>query len=179
MENAAALLSWLGASLVVVSDGRRGLATGVALATTGLALLTFDTAGVVAAVAIALGGVVASVRRFASGPDAWGILPPGSTPRLVLCLAAAILAFWFAAGASSEPGAPIRFTAMLVIGLTGARVLGSPEPPVLLTAAGLLALGIGAAATLGPGSSATWACLAGGLIAVAVVVLPARSASAA
>lgn len=179
MELVAAALAWVGASLIVVSDGRRGLAAGLGLAAGGSAVLAFNAAGPLAAGALAIGGAVAVARRSASGPEGWGILPSGSTPRLVLCIAAAIIAFWVAAGVTTGAGAPFRFTVILVTGLAGARVLAGEDPPALLTATALLALGIGLGAAFGPGSSAAWTALVGGLVAAAVVWLPAPGVRAA
>src|SRR5207237_8346483 len=81
----AAFAAWLGASLVVLGDGRRALAFGVFLAAAGMTVIAWQSAGPVAAAAIATGGALAAVRRFGSGPAGWRIMPPGSTPRLVLC----------------------------------------------------------------------------------------------
>lgn len=175
----AAALAWLGTSLVVASDGRRGLAAGTAIVTLGMAILALESSGIVAAAAIAIGGGVAAARRLASGAVGWDILPPGSTPRLVLCIAAAILAFWVAAGVASGPGAPLRFSVMLVIGLAGARVLASIDTPVLLTAAALLALAVGLGAGLAQDPTTPWPYVAGGLVAAVVVWLPPRSVRAA
>ncbi len=45
IEVAAGFVAWLGASMVVLADGRRGLALGVAIATLGLAVLVLQDAG--------------------------------------------------------------------------------------------------------------------------------------
>ncbi|TMF19680.1 MAG: hypothetical protein E6I35_03105 [Chloroflexi bacterium] len=90
-EAGAALVAWLGMSLIVLADGRRSLALGAALATTGVALVVFQGAGLIDAGALALGGAVMVVRRLTDGPVGWQLMPPGSTPRLVLCIAAGLL----------------------------------------------------------------------------------------
>src|SRR4029077_7796656 len=109
IQPAAGILVWLGASLVVVGDGRRGLAAGIALSLLGLAVLAFVTAGAVAAAAIAAGGAIAATRRSLIGPGGWEILAPGSTPRLVLCVATALVAFWIADAVTTGPVASLRF----------------------------------------------------------------------
>lgn len=176
---AAGFLAWLGASLVLVSDGRRGVAVGMGIATAGLAVLALLAAGPVAAGALAAGGAVASFRRFQAGAPGWAILPPGSTPRLVLCIAAAIAAFWFAAGVTSGALGSIRFAVVLVIVLAAARVLVSTEHAILLSAAALLALAVGLGAAVAPGAQNPWPFIAGGLAAAAIPWLPLRAPSVA
>ncbi len=161
----AALVAWLGASVVVLADGRRGLALGAAISAAGMTVLALDAAGPVAAGSVALGGVVAAAGRLRSGRGGWHIMPAGSTPRLVLCIAAALLALWIAAALTTGPAAPLRFTAMVVMGLSGARVLGADEPPILFTAIGLLALAIALAAGIGQSAPTPWPFLAAAVIA--------------
>src|SRR5256885_3257631 len=129
-------------SLIVLADGRRSLALGAALAIAGVALVVFQGAGLIDAGALALGGAVMVVRRLTNGPDGWQLMPPGSTPRLVLCIAAGLLVLWIAFSVTTGAGAALRFAVMTVVGLAGARVLWSQEPSVLLTALGLIALAV-------------------------------------
>lgn len=170
---------WLGASLIVVADGRRGLAAGIALTTLGLTLLAFVTAGALAASAVAAGGAVAAARRFTSGPGGWAILAPGSTPRLVLCIAAGLIAFWIADAVTSGPVASLRFSLLTGIALPTARVLSTAEEAAQLTAVAALALCMASAGAVGTTSPEVWPYLAGGLVAVAVGWLPLRKPSAA
>jgi len=148
IEGVAALVAWLGASLIVLADGRRGLALGIALAALGLAAITWVGAGPVPAAILALGGAIAAARRLASGSGRWAVMPPGSTPRLILCVASALIALWIALGITSGESAALRFSVLVVIGLAGARVMSSTDPHVQLTAGAVLALAIGAAASL-------------------------------
>jgi len=179
VDAVAAFVAWLGVSIVVLADGRRGLALGAAIGAAGMAVLALDAAGPVAAGSIALGGVVAAAGRFRTGRAGWHVVPAGSTPRLVLCLAAALLALWIAAALTTGPAAPLRFTAMVVIGLSGARVLGADEGPVLFTAIGLLALAIALAAGIGQGPPTPWPFLAAAVIAGVVGWISPRTVVAA
>jgi len=178
-EAGAALVAWLGMSLVVLADGRRGLALGAALATAGVALVVIQSAGPIDAGALTLGGAVMAVRRLANGPGGWQLMPPGSTPRLVLCIAAGLLALWIAFSVTTGAGAALRFAVMTVVGLAGARVLSSDEPSVLLTALGLLALAIAAITGMGEAWQGPWPYVAAGLFAAAVGWLPVRAPHAA
>lgn len=168
LEGAAGLVAWLGASLVVLGDGRRGLALGVALAAAGLAGIAWQVAGPVAAVALGVGGQVAAAGRLRSGSRGWQIMPAGSTPRTVLCVAAGLLALWFALGVTTGPGAGLRFVAFVCMVLATARILWFDDQPAELSAACVLALAVGSV------SADVWPCLAGGLVAVGAGWLPER-----
>ena len=146
------------------------LALGTALATAGLAAVTWLGAGPAAAAVLALGGGIAAVRRSVSGPEGWALMPPGSTPRLILCVASALLALWIAIGITSGESAALRFAALVVIGLAGARVLSSTDPHVQLTAGAVLALAIGAAAGLSGAN--LWPYVASAALAAGVCWLP-------
>lgn len=146
MSAAAAFAAWLGASLIVLSEGRRGLAAGLALVTAGFAVIVLVGGGVGAAVALLAGGGIAVVQRLRTGPDEWGVMPPGSTARLVLAAAVGLAALWISTSVMTGPGAPLRFAALSVLGLTVARVLTPSEPPAVLTALAALALSVAAAA---------------------------------
>jgi len=179
IDPAAGIAVWLGVSMLVVADGRRAIAAGVALATLGMSVLTLVTAGPLAAAALAAGGGVAAARRFASGPAGWDILPSGSTPRLVLCIATAIVAFWIAAGLTEGPVASLRFAVMVAVALAAARALWTNDESVLLTAVAVLALAVASAAAIGPDQPSVWPYVAGGLVAAIVGWVPLRRASAA
>src|SRR2546428_1044141 len=149
VDAGAALVAWLGMSLVVLADGRRGLALGAALATAGVALIVFQGATAIDAGVLALGGAVMTARRLTNGPDGWQLMPPGSTPRLVLCIAAGLLVLWTAFSVTTGAGAALRVAVMPVAGLGGARGLSRGRRSVLLTSVGLLALAIAAIAGMG------------------------------
>ena len=178
-EAGAAFVAWLGMSLIVLADGRRSLALGAALATAGVALVVFQGAGLINASALALGGAVMVVRRITDGPGGWQLMPPGSTPRLVLCIAAGLLALWIAFSVTTGAGAALRFAVMTVVGLGGARVLSSDERSVLLTSVGLLALAIAAIAGMGDAWQGPWPYVAAALVAAGAGWLPVRAPNAA
>ena len=173
IESIAALVAWLGASLIVLADGRRGLALGTAFAATGLAAVTWLGAGPVPAGILALGGGIAAGRRLASGSGGWAVMPPGSTPRLILCVASALIALWIALGITSGESAALRFAVLVVIVLAGARVLSSTDPHVQLTAGAVLALAIGAAAGLA--GADLWPYAAAATVAAGACWLPLSS----
>lgn len=168
----AGVLLWLGATLIVVGDGRRGLAAGIGLSALGLAILAFLVGGAAPAAALALGGGIAATRRYVSGPSGWAILPPGSTPRLVLCIAAALVAFWVAAGITSGPYASLRFATLLGAALAAARALITTEESALLTALVLLALSVASGSGVGSSQPELAPYIAGGALAALAGWLP-------
>jgi hypothetical protein len=173
VEAAAALLAWLGASLLVLSDGRRGLALGLALITAAFALLALAGGLPVGAIGVAAGGGIAAWQCWRSPSARWGIMPAGSTPRLVLCVGSGLLALWVGLAVMNGPGASMRLAILLVLGLMGARVLSSNELHVVLAGIAALALALGA----GPGLDITSSPgvlpdVAAGLIAAGVMALP-------
>jgi hypothetical protein len=179
IQPVAGIVVWLGASMVVVGDGRRGLAAGIALSTLGLAVLAFVTAGAVAAAAIGAGGVTAAARRWVTGPAGWEVLAPGSTSRLVLCIATALVAFWIAAAVTGGPVASLRFALMTGIALSAARVLSTAEPAAQLTAVAVVALCAASVGAIGSSEPGVWPYVVGGLVAALLGWIPMRSPIAA
>jgi hypothetical protein len=168
----AAFVAWLGAAIVVLADGRRGLALGLALLTIGLAVLTWPAGMAVGSVAIGVGGLVAAAQCWRSGPAEWGIMPAGSTPRLILCVASGLLGFWLAASVTTGPDASRRFAVLVVTGLMGARVLISRDAPVVLAGIAALALALATASGLAAESPSPIPAIVGGLIAAGVMFVP-------
>ncbi len=178
IEGLAGFVAWLGAALVVLSDGRRGLAAGTAVSSLGIAILVLQGSGPVDAAIVAVGGAVATIPGLRSG-EGWGLMPAGSTPRLVLSIAVGLLALWIAASITTGGGAALRFAVMSVAGLSGARILSSDSSPVLLAAVGSLALAAAAAAALGGAPPGPWPYAAAAVIAGGSAWLRPRTASAA
>jgi hypothetical protein len=172
VEAAAAFLAWVGACLVVLSDGRRGLALGLALLTAGFAVLALFDGLQVGAAAVAVGGGIAAWQCWRSPSAIWGIMPAGSTPRFVLCIGSGLLGIWLAVAVMNGPGGPMRFAILVVLGLMGARVLSSGELHVVLAGIAGLALALGAAPALDVLTDGTLPDVAGGLIAAGVMALP-------
>lgn len=174
VEASAGFVAWLGASLVVLADGRRGLALGIALAAAGLGALAWLDAGPPAAAAVAAGGLVAAGGRLRAGEPGWAIMPAGSTPRTVLCVATALVALWLALVITTGSGAGLRFAAVVCLVLAAARILWSDEGVVELTAVGVLALAVGVASAADSRDVTVWPYLAGGVVAAGTGWIPQR-----
>jgi hypothetical protein len=169
---AAAFVAWLGAALVVLSDGRRGLSLGLALITAGFAVLALSSGIYLGAAAVAAGGLIGSWQYLRSGPPTWVIMPAGSTARLVLCIASGLVALWVAALVTTGPGAPLRFAVLVVLGLMGARILASGEISIVLTGIAAFALALAAAPGLTGTSQGDVPDIVGGLVAAGVMFIP-------
>lgn len=173
IEGGAAFLAWLGAALVVLADGRRGLALGLGLLTVGFAVLAWTGGEPAGAAALAAGGLIGSGRCWRSGPS-WGLMPAGSTPRLVLCVASGLVALWVAASVTTGTGGALRFAVLVVLGLMGARILAGRDGAVVLTSVACFALALAAASAFAATSAGPAPDVLGGLIAAGVMFLPAR-----
>jgi hypothetical protein len=168
---AAAFFAWLGAAVIVLSDGRRGLALGLAVTTLGLAALALANGDRIAAAAVLVGGAVAAFQRMRTGRDVWGLMPTGSTPRLVLSIAGGFVGLWVATSVMNGPGAPLRFAALSVLVLMGARVVTASAPDAVVTALAALALSVAMAAGIADTEPGPSLYVAAALIASGVSVI--------
>ena len=177
VETAAAVLAWVGGSLLVLSDARRGIALGLALYALGLAGTLADHP--LAGLEIGLAGLVTAGLRLRDGRPGWGTLPPGSTPRLLLCVVSGVLSAFAGASLLEGPGsAPARVAILLGGAMGAARLLSTMRRDAALsaTAATMLAIG-GAEAAIG-GVPAPTVVAAAAVGAVLLGVLPADEAEA-
>jgi hypothetical protein len=159
----------LGASLIVLADGSRGMAAGVGFATAGLAVIAWQSAGIAPALAILVGGTVVALQHQRSPDETWGMMPAGSTPRLILCVATGLVSLWVATSVTLGPGIAQRFAVLVVVGLMAARILTSQHVPVVLGAVAVLALTVAEGA--GFGAQSVWPYVAAGLIACGVALV--------
>lgn len=138
----AVALGWAGAALFTLSDGRRGLASGLLLAGGGLALAQLAGGDLVGAGLIAIGAALATLAALRGVESAgWQFLPPGSTPRIVLSAVLGGAALWFGGVVLQEPGEwQVRGACAIVIALAGARAVTVGEMGASLAAASLVAL---------------------------------------
>jgi hypothetical protein len=100
-------------------------------------------------------------------------MPAGSTPRLVLCIAAGLFALWISASLATETGAPLLFAVLAVLGLMAARVLAGRDAVVDRAAIACFALALGSAPAIESSPAEPVPYIFGALIAAAVIVAPA------
>lgn len=171
----AAFAAWLGVSIIVVADGRLGLALGLAIATVGLAAIAWQPAGPLASAALLIGGGVAAAQRLRAGPDGWNVMPSGSTPRLVMCIASGLVALWIAASLTTGGEAPLRFAVLVAVGLAGARVLGTDDVAAATTASAALVMALGVAAAVNDLHPTLWPYAAAAAVAAGAAWFPRRA----
>lgn len=172
---AAALAAWLGAAAIVLSDGRRGLAAGIALVAAGLTTMAWAGGEWLGGAFLLCGGAVSTIQLLRAGPQDWGLMPPGSTPRLTLAVVAGIVSLWISASVTNGPGAELRFATLAVLGLMAGRLLQSPQATPVLTAASGLALALAGASAMGPSAPGPAPYVVAGLIAGGVSFLRVRA----
>ena len=170
MTEAAAFVAWLGGAIIVLADGRRGLAIGMMMLAAAMATFAFAAGQDLTAAVLIAGGLVGSALRLRAGPDGWGLMQPGSTPRIILTIVVALICLYLAVSIATGDGAPLRFAVMVVLVLAGARLLLGSGRAAALTASSGLALALAAGALLA--GDALPAGVAGALIAAGTSALP-------
>ncbi len=165
-------LAWLGAAVLVLSDARRGLAVGLLLAAVGLAVVRVAEGDGADAGLLLAGGLLGAIVGLRRNPRrGWGLLPAGSTPRIVLSVVVGGLALWLAVGMLDSPGEPqARAAALIVIALGAGRLLAVGDARAALAAASLIALGVGTVAALA--TTDETGALVGSIAAVALNLIP-------
>lgn len=158
LAGAGAGLAWLGATLLALSDGRRGMALSVAVTATGLAAGIAAAGAAPAAVVVLLAGGACAAAACLRGPaPAWGLLPPGSTPRLIGSIVVLMAALALGGSSLSGPAGLARLGGLVVIVLAAGRLLTAGGRWPVLAAGSALALGLGSlggTAALGAGAVA-------------------------
>lgn len=155
-----------------MADGRLGLALGMALSAAGLAVIAWQSAGAVDGAAILIGGLLAAALRSRAGPPGWNVMPPGSTPRLVLCVAAGLVGLWVAATVTQGPGIAFRFAVMTAITLCAARTLATDDVAAATTAAGALLLAAAVASAVQGASTEPLVFIAAAVVAAGAAWWP-------
>ena len=172
MSEVAAFVAWLGAAVIVLSDSRRGLAAGLAVLAAGAAAIAWSQGEQGGAIVLLAGGVLGSALRFTIGPDGWGLMQPGSTPRLLLTVVVALVALWLALAVTTGASAGFRFAVLTVLVLLGGRLLEAAEPAAMLTAIAGVALVLGIVSGDGTVSYAVAALVTAGVSAMPMPATP-------
>lgn len=173
MSDAAAFVAWLGGAVIVLADARRGLAVGLVLVAAGVAGLTWAAGDVAGGAVLLAGGLVGAALRFTIGPDGWGLMQPGSTPRLLFTVIAGLVVLWIAVALTTGASGGLRFGAIAILVLLTGRLLQGGAPVALLTAAAGLALALGVVSgPLEPGGGIAYYSIAA-LVTAGVSAIPA------
>lgn len=137
---AAFAICWLGGATLLVSHARRGVVLGLVLLTAGLALAAHAEGRDQVALAVAAGGIVTAALRMRDGLPGWGVLPSGSTPRLVMSLLVLILGLLMGATVKGTT-LPVQ-DALVVVALGAGRMLSAGHRAVALAGAAAAALAL-------------------------------------
>jgi hypothetical protein len=172
VDIAAAFGAWLGAAVIVLADGRRGLAVGIGLVAVGFTALAWTEGAWLGSAFLLLGGAAAVIELLRARPHDWGLMPPGSTARLILAVVGGILSLWIAASVTTGPGGPLRFAALAVLTLMSGRLLQSQSATAVLTAAAGLALALAGASAMAPNGPGFAPYVIGAAIAGGALLLP-------
>lgn len=173
MTAAAGLAAWVGAAVIVLADGRRGLAAGIGLVAFGFTVIAWANGLWLEGATLLAGGAVGIFALVRKGPKEWGLMPPGSTPRLILAVVAGVLSLWVAASVATGPGAPLRFASLAVLALMAGRLLQSHSPTAVVTAAAGLALALAGASGLAPTGAGLAPYVVGAVVGAGALLLPA------
>lgn len=168
MSEVAGFVAWLGGAVIVLADGRRGLAAGLALLAVAAAGVTWAAGDQGGAVVLLAGGVVGAALRFTIGEEGWGLMQPGSTPRLLFAVVAGLVALWVALALTSGGDGGSRFAVIAALVLPGGRFFQEASQTALLTAIAGFALALGAIAPDGVASCAVAALVTAGVSAMPV-----------
>jgi len=173
VSDVAAFVAWLGGAVIVLSDARRGLAAGLALIAVAAAGLTWAAGDLAGALVLLVGGLIAAGLRYTMGPDGWGLMQPGSTPRLLFSVIAGLITLWIAAAVTTGASGGLRFGTIAILVLLTGRLLQGGAPVALLTATAGLALALGViSGPLEPGGGIAFYVIAA-LVTAGVSAMPA------
>src|SRR5260370_41536276 len=106
----------------VLADGRRGLAAGLGLVAVGFTAIAWADGAWVGGAFLIIGGAVAVIALLRAGPQDWGIMPAGSTPRLILAVAGGGLSPPVGGAGGTRPGGPFAFARLARPAFVGGRV---------------------------------------------------------
>lgn len=161
------VVAWLGASITVLAEGRRGLGCGTALVGAGLCLIEVAAGHPVPGVLLLIGGAGYGVFRQRDGARGWVLFAPGSSPRMI----AAVLLFavsLFLINAL-DIGTPALAGILTVSALAVMRLTSTPDRAALASCAVIQALALGLAGSI---PLALCACVVALLLALVPIPTP-------
>jgi hypothetical protein len=166
-----AVVAWLGVVVLSLADAGRGQSAGLGLVGAGLALAVGTSErDLLAAVSLGVGGLAAAAMRLRGAPPGWGLAPPGTTPRLLMCVGVPLAVALVLGAELATAGGVARLAGLAVALLAAVRLLMVERRWAALGAGAALALGLGA---LGGTSAA----VAGAAVAVGLGVFDAEEAA--
>ncbi len=130
MTAAGAFAAWAGASVIVLADGRRGLAAGVGLVALGFTVLAWTDGHWLEGAILLAGGAVSVFELVRAGPQEWvaGRLLQGQRAVAVLTAAAGLALALAGASGLAPNGAGLAPYLVGALTAAGALLLPAAEP---------------------------------------------------
>ncbi|MBO0745799.1 MAG: hypothetical protein J2P43_12325 [Candidatus Dormibacteraeota bacterium] len=161
------VVAWLGASITVLAEGRRGLGCGTALVGAGLCAIEIAAGHPIPGTLLLIGGAGYGAFRQRDGARGWVLFAPGSSPRMI----AAVLLFavsLFLINAL-DIGTPALAAILTVSALAVMRLTSTPDRAALASCAVIQALALGVAGSV---PLALCACVVALLLALVPIPTP-------
>jgi len=161
------IVAWLGASITVLAEGRRGLGCGALLVGAGLCAIEIAAGSPVPGVLLLVGGAGYGLFRQRDGAPGWVLFAPGSSPRLI----AAVLLFAVSLFLLNtlQIGTPALAGVLTVSALAVMRLTSTPDRAALASCAAIEALALGVAGSI---PLALCACIVALLLALVPLPTP-------
>lgn len=166
------IVAWLGASITVLAEGRRGLGCGALLVGAGLCAIEIAAGHPVPGLLLLIGGAGYGIFRQRDGARGWVLFAPGSSPRLI----AAVLLFAVSLFLINtlDIGTPALAGVLTVSALAVMRLTSTPDRAALASCAAIEALALGAAGSI---PLALCACIVALLLALIPMPTPRTGAA--
>jgi hypothetical protein len=140
------IVAWLGASITVLAEGRRGLGCGALLVGAGLCAIEIAAGHTVPGLLLLIGGAGYGILRQRDGAPGWVLFAPGSSPRLI----AAVLLFAVSLFLINtlDIGTPALAGVLTVSAVAVMRLTSTPDRAALASCAAIEALALGVAGSI-------------------------------
>ena len=160
-----AAVAWFGAAMLLLADGRRGICVGLVVTALGEGAIAVSSGQPAVAILLVVGAGIGGVLRLRDGQLGWGLLAPGSTPRLVLSILTLVGVLVIVESVQGSTPALFATLAVSVLGIS--RLTSTQRRSGALGGAALLILGV---AQLG----GVQAAIAAAVAIVAIGIVPAE-----
>ncbi len=161
------IVAWLGASITVLAEGRRGLGCGALLVGAGLCAIEIAAGHTLPGVVLLVGGAGYGILRQRDGAPGWVLFAPGSSPRLIAAALLFVVSLFLIN--TLDIGTPALAGVLTVSALAVMRLTSTPDRAALASCAAIeaLALGVGGSLPL-----AVCACVVALLLALIPIPTP-------
>jgi hypothetical protein len=164
---AGVIVAWLGASITVLAEGRRGLGCGALLVGAGLCAIEIAAGHTTPGVLLLIGGAGYGIFRQRDGAPGWVLFAPGSSPRLIAAVLLLVVSLFLIN--ALDIGTPALAGVLTVSSLAVMRLTSTPDRAALASCAAIEALALGVAGSI---PLALCACMVALLLALIPIPTP-------